>query len=263
MGFFFLLGLVVGALFGWRLVRRRKKPRFLLHLEYWVYLPGEVLPPQDDVMTALVQPSVGRSLLGPGEALLFSDVRLHIALVLRSKNAHVFRPDLMEPHIEATPEQLEALSAAKSLAKVRFVSEEPVPDRRYLNFLPQAARTLARLGGGTLVYDLLGERLLEAEALQKGDPGPYIRWVDRADGGYVRTHGLVKVGLPEIQTLPISADERWIVQEILSQVADEAWRTGVLPPSAEAKAFDDRFRVDLETGPDGIASARVHRLPGA
>ena len=255
-----VLGFLLGSLVGWWLVRRRPRRRFLIQVEYWVYLPGDAMPAQDEVMTWLVRPDEGAPKIGPAEALLFSDVRLHIALVLRAKNRHVFRPDLLEPHVDATPEELVTLDASRSLVKVRYVSEEPVPDRRYLTFLPQVVRALAELGGGNLVYDAVGERLLNAGGLRDGDPGPHIRWVAEASGGYVRTHGLKKLGLPEIRTAPIAADERWIVSEIIGQIAHAAWKTGDLPDVATAEAFDDRFRVSMDLGRDGLALARVHRL---
>ena len=255
-----VLGFLIGAFVGWWLVRRKPRRPFLLLVEYWVYLPGDTMPPQDEVMTRLVRPDEGAPRIGSAEAMLFSDVRLHIALVLRAKNRHVFRPDLLEPHVDATREQLETLDAARSLAKVRFVSEKPVPDARYLAFLPQVARTIAEIGGGSLVYDAVGERLLAPEELRAGDPGPHVRWVPEATGGYVRTHGLKKLGLPEIRTAPIAADERWIVSEVVGQIARAAWRTGDLPEVATAEAFEDRFRVSMEIGRDGVALARVHRL---
>lgn len=251
------LSLLVGIALGWWAVRgRRRKPPFLLHQEYWVYLPGDSLPPQDEIMMRLIDTKA----IGAQEALLFSDVRLHVALVLRSKNGHVFRPDLLQPHIEATPEQLATLKSAKSLAKVRYISEEPVSDRRHLTFLPQLARVTAELGGGSLIYDTVGERLLDAEALRPGDPGPNVRWVPEPTGGHVRTHGLKKLGLAEIETAHVPADQRWIVAEVIEQVARDAWLVGILPPVATARAFDDEFRVDLTLGKDGVATARVHRI---
>ena len=257
IGALFLLGLLVGAAVGWWLVRGRSaKAPYLLQLEYWVYLPGETLPPQDEVMVRLVESGA----VGAKEAQLFSDVRLHIALVLRRRNAYLFRPDLLEPHIDATPDQLAILDEARSFAKVRFLSEQPVLDARYLRFLPQVARTIAEMGGGSLAYDVVGERLLDTESLRGGDPGPGVRWVPEPTGGYVRTDGLKKRGVAEIRTASIAADERWIVTEIVRQVANQAWELGALPPAPEAEAFDDRFRVDLQLGRDHLAWARVHRI---
>ena len=96
--------------------------------------------------------------LPKNEALIFSDVRLHIALVLRSKNAHVFRPDLFEEHVEPTVELLEGLAGSKSFAKIRFISEEPLKDHRHLIFLAHAADAIADLAKGKVIYDVVAER---------------------------------------------------------------------------------------------------------
>lgn len=260
MQWFLLIGLIIGSVAGYWFATRKPKPKYLLHLEYWVYLPGVQMPPQDEVMTWLVRPESGPAAISGREAVLFSDVRLHIALVLRSKNTYLFRPDLVAPAVDATAEQLVVLEAAKSFAKVRFLSEEPVPDTRYLKFLPQVARAIATLGEGAIVYDPIGERLLAPAELVAGDPGPNIRWVPAASGGHVETLGLKKRGVPEIKTAPISADERWIVSEIVNQAAREAWDKGELPTSVMAEAFEDRFRVDLELEREGTALARIHRI---
>lgn len=259
MGVLVALCALGGAALGWWLVRGLPpRAKYLLHLEYWVYLPGDVLPPQDEIMTRVVETRG----IGSAEALLFSDVRLHIALVLRTKNGRFFRPDLLEPHVDATPEELQTLAESRSLVKVRYLSEDPVKDKRYLTLLPQVARAVAGIGRGRLAYDVIGERLLDIDALQDGDPGPNVRWVPEPTGGYVQTHGLRKRGLPEIRTAPIAADERWIVSEVVGQVARDAWDKGLLSDSATAEAFDDRFRVDLEPQRHGVSIARVHRIQG-
>ncbi len=125
-------------------IHRRQKPRYFAMAEYWVYLPGDRMPLQDDIMTLMVASNPygrgGRSPIGTAEGLVFSDIRLHIALVLRSKNPHIFRPDLFEEHIQPTKEILESLSAAQSLVKLRFASDIPLKDKRHLQFPPPRCR---------------------------------------------------------------------------------------------------------------------------
>jgi hypothetical protein len=89
-----------------RLFRRGpKKPPYLAMAEYWVYLREPQAPTQDDVMTRMIQTNPfqrgGVSPIGAKEGLLWSDIRFHMALALRDKNAHIFRPDLFEPHVDA------------------------------------------------------------------------------------------------------------------------------------------------------------------
>src|SRR5579885_1987197 len=85
----------------------RKRPRpFFAHGEYWVYLPSEDMPSQEEIMNRMLLGNPhridGKLPITKNEALIFSDVRLQIALVLRSRNAHVFRPDLFNEHVEPT-----------------------------------------------------------------------------------------------------------------------------------------------------------------
>ncbi|RYG25295.1 hypothetical protein EON82_07690 [bacterium] len=256
----FLLSLAVGAAVGYRLVTRKPKAKYFLHLEYWVYLSSETMPPQDEVMTRLVRPEVGRSAITGAEAALFSDVRLHIALILRRKNGCLFRPDLLAPYVDATPDQLEILQSAQSLVRVRYISEEKVSDTRYLKFLPQVARAYAEMGDSKLIYDPVGERLLDPQELKGGDSGPTLRWVAEATGGHVETLDLKKRGLSEIKTAWVAADERWIVGEVMDQVAREAWSQGELPQVAMAQAFEDCFQVTLEADRQGTTTARIHRI---
>lgn len=256
----FLISLAIGATVGYRLVTRKKEPKYLLHLEYWVYLPGETMPQQDEVMTRLVRPETGRPAISGAEAVLFSDVRLHIALILRRKNAYLFRPDIVAPYVDATPDQLAILQEAQSLVRIRYLSEEKVSDTRYLNFLPQVARAYAEIGGSKLVYDSIGERILAPDDLRNGDIGPNIRWVAESTGGHVETLGLRKRGLPEVQTAWIAADERWIVSEVIGQIANQAWGSGELLPTSVAEAFEDRFQVTVEPDRQGVHVARVHRI---
>lgn len=118
------------------------------------------------------------------------------------------------------------------------------------------------MGDSELLYDPVGERLMHPDDLGKGDPGPTIRWVAEATGGHVETLDLKKRGLPEVKTAWVAADERWIVSEIMGQVAREAWTKGELLETSMAEAFDDRFHVALEADRQGNHVARIHRIQG-
>ena len=156
----FLVGLFLGIALGYVvlvLISRRRESRFLAVTEYWVYIPGEKLPKQDDIMSLVLG---GNSPIGPQEGLLFSDIRLHVALVLRSKNPHVFRPDLFDDHIEPTPEILTALAESKALAKIRYLSEVRLKSDAHLQLLPYLAYAYCKLADGKAIYDVSAERLL-------------------------------------------------------------------------------------------------------
>lgn len=265
-----LLGLFFGFLIGYMVVtvvRRKRSQPFLAVTEYWVYMPGEKLPLQDEVMKLVLQ---GTAAIGPREGLVFSDIRLDVALVLRRKNPHIFRPDLFEEHIEPTADILEALSQSNSIAKVRYLSEEPLKDDRHLQLLPYLAYAYSKLGNGKVVYDVGAERLLSTEDLQamlKADknaarPDAHLRviWVSEIRSGHAETRGLVKKGLPELVTEEMELDEKVLVTSVLDEAARKLWAEGSLPESVQVSTFDDEFRLTLERPLSGRSSVKIMRV---
>lgn len=264
------LGGMAGSLFK----RSRSRPYFA-HAEFWIYLPGEELPSQDKIMDRMMYGNPhrpgGKFPIGKEEAMLFSDVRLHIALVLRARNAHVFRPDLFEEHVEPTPERLEGLAESQSFAKVRYISEEPLKDMRHLKFLSYSADAIAALGEGKVVYDVVGERLFTAaefsgllDQLDADSPDlqTQVVWKRSQAGGVAETRGLVKVGHPELVTEEMNADQQVLVKAILEGVIREVWNLPELPPFVDVRFFDDPYRVEIKQRRKGPAHVALMRLPG-
>jgi hypothetical protein len=274
----FLVGLLLGfgAALAYYLISRRAKAAspYLATAEYWVFLPSDRMPEQDAVMTRMVAQNPfsrrGRSPIGHAEGLLFSDIRLHIALVLRRKNAHVFRPDLFDSHIEADDEVLTQLTRAESFVKVRYLSEEPLKNALHLQFLPHAAAAYAALGGGSLIYDQTAERLIPLDAFERDLrehfdvtlPNLHTRvlWKREGEGCRAETRGLRKVGHAELVTPPIESDERTLVGQLLEALIEQLWTTPTLPEQVELEAFEDRFRVLLEPRRDRPTLARILRI---
>lgn len=264
----FLAGLVT-AMF------RRNRPRpYFAHAEYWVYLPTEEMPSQDIIMDRMMNGNphriAGKFPITKNEALLFSDIRLHIALVLRARNAHVFRPDLFEEHVEPTAELLEGLSASSSFAKLRFISEDPLPDRRHLMFLTHAADAISNLGKAQVIYDVVAEHLYTApeffasldlvEDVASADFQTQVVWSRGHPGGIAETRGLVKVGLPELATEPMNNDQRVLVTAILEQVIRQVWDLKALPPALDVRYYDDSYRVEIRTPRKGPAKVSLMKI---
>jgi hypothetical protein len=267
-----------GAAITWlliRFIRRRPSPPYLLHGEYWVYLPGEEMPPQEAVMDRMLRAnphrSRGKMPIGKDEALLFSDVRLHIALVRRSRIAHVFRPDLFEDHVEPTPDRLSALANSHSFAKVRYISEERVKDTRHLRFLPHAADAIASLGKGSAVYDEVAEKLYTAEEFSAeldryDDPTSpdfhtQVIWKRSQSGGFAETRGLAKVGHPELATEEMNTDQQVLVTAILEEVVRRLWLEPALPHEVDVSYYEDPYRVLIYPKRRGPAHVGLMRLP--
>ncbi|MGV3616727.1 MAG: hypothetical protein ACO1SV_15475 [Fimbriimonas sp.] len=276
--FLFLLAFVVGLVIGYVIVQRKPKAhRYLAAAEYWVFLPGETMPTQEDVMTRMIAQNPysrrGQSPIGAAEGLVFSDVRLHIALVLRRKNTQAFRPDLFEPHTEATAEALDALAHAQSFVKLRFISEEPLKGRQHLQFLLHAADAYADLGGGLIVYDHTCERLISRAELattlrENFDvtlPALHTRvvWTLEGGTGHAETRGLKKIGHPDLKTLPVEPDQRILIGSVMEAAIERLWGEPTLPERVEVDAFDDHFRILIEPGREPQALARILRVQAA
>ncbi|MEQ1822858.1 MAG: hypothetical protein ABL949_10120 [Fimbriimonadaceae bacterium] len=247
------LGLIAGKLFSvWR-----KKERFFAACEYWIYLPAQVLPDQNDVFEAMVAKNPYGQKIGKREGLLFSDIRLHISLILKAKNPHVFRPDLFTD-AEADRESLAALAKAQSIAKIRYLSEEPLSDNRHLLFVPHLADAYARLGQAVLVYDAVTESMMspaqfsaflrENDNLEETDAHVRVNWVNSGEQAFASTKGMIKKGLPELNTAPVRSDNQLLVLAVLGAVAGSFWREGKLNSGVKVECFGDEFEATLTPG---------------
>lgn len=263
---------VVAGLLWWRV--RRRDPIRLVRCEYWVYLKTPQLPSQDAILTRMVAENPhtrpGLPCIGAREGMLFSDIRLHCAVALRAKNPHVFRPDVFHEHIEPRREVLEALADSLAVARARYYSPTPLPDDRHLQFLPHFADAIASLGGGTVVYDPIGERLWLAEeffdALERAPAasGPdfhlSVFWQAAEPGGFAYTRGLAKVGLSELRTQAAPTDQRVLVMDLTRQLALRFWESRSVEREVQLTAFGDAFWGLIEGERGGEMSVRFMRV---
>lgn len=272
-----LLGIMVGMLAGALYVRYRQRRTFHAATEYWVYLPGTELPEQQTIMHRMLAANpYGKPSdppLGPREGVIFSDVRLHIALVLKSKNPQAFRKDLFAEDVDGSPDQLTRVTEANSLAKIRFISDQPLPDKRHITFLVHATDAVCELARGLLIFDHQLDRLIDppafSELLRKDpsgtDAGMHIRvlWKRTAWGGQSETRGLRKIGLDDLVSAEMESDEKVLVVEVMDEAARELWGKGTIPEPFEVSAFDDRFVIQTLASKNGLQSVRIMRVQTA
>lgn len=267
--------MVVGAVLGYFLTRRRTKPpRYLAFSELWVFLPDVQMPVQDAVMTRMLVENPfsrrGQSPVGHAEGLVFSDIRLHIALALRSKNSTTFRPDVLLNHAEPGADIAQDLAAAQSFVKLRYVSEEPLKNRVHLQFLNHAAAAYAALGQAKLIYDATAEKLyrrseFESRLAAKFDVSDaesncQVIWTREAGSDIAETRGLRKIGLPELQTFPLPEDQRTLITQVLEIAVERLWDQTTLPESLDVEAFDDQFKLVFEPMKGDKMSTRILRM---
>ena len=264
----FLIGLAIGIIVGYLVLtlRQKLKPKFFAMTEYWIYIPGERLPKQDDVMSLVLQ---GNSPVGPEEGLLFSDIRLHIALVLRTKNPHVFRPDLFDEHIEPTADLLQRMASSNAVAKIRYASEERLNSDAHLQLLPYLAYAYSKLADGVAVFDVAAEKVMSIEEFRellrdrnarRVDMHVNTIWHRSEDGGRAETRGLVKKGIPELVTAQVHADERLLVTGLVDEAAKQIWEASEFPSQVEVESYNDLFRLLLAAPKEGKSEVRIMRV---
>jgi hypothetical protein len=256
-----LLLVLLLALLG---VRRRQAAAQPPIVEYWVYLPTDKTPSTDEILKHLFATFA----LGPPEGLLFSDVRLHMAVLLRSKNAHLFVSDLLEEATPMSPEQLQLVANADALMKIRYVCDPPASDDRYLKLLPKIALATARLTGGGPIYDLPQRRVFDVSEMEallpirldaaRGEVHVRAFWVDGMQPR-AETRGLRKKGLAELRTGAMEPDEQVLVTHLVEEAGREIWKQGELPEKVVLNYFETEFEVRLEK-PKKPGPVMVHLL---
>lgn len=254
------------------LIARRRKAQPVGYIEYWVYVPVPMLPADDEIMDRMLARNPHNGPNGPAiataEALLFSDVRLHVAVATRERNPHAFRPDLF---VDAAPtaEVLSALAASHAMLKVRFVAETPIDDDRYIHFVTHLAAALADAAEGRVIYDVVAERFWlpsELHAALAEDPDARrhaihvtLHWRRHAEVGTAETRGLRKLGLPELRSDSAAFDQEVLVLELMAQAVEEVWSGRVIPAELAVRDYGDEFRLVFRPGQSGFAAVAIRR----
>ncbi|MCW5943512.1 MAG: hypothetical protein KIS66_14865 [Fimbriimonadaceae bacterium] len=269
----FVLGVGAGAGYCLWARARRKRARHLTVCEYWVYLPGTAFPDQAAVMARMMRGWGQRGTLAgpiePSEGLVIGDIRLHVVSVMRSKNRHAFRPDLFERHIVASETVLDALNAAESFVKVRFLAESPLSDRRHLPFVTQMAEAYAFVGGGTVVFDVVTERLFSADEFREDlartreeeDETFHTRvlWIEEAEASRAETRGLLKIGAPDLRSPDANPDQRVLLTTLLERAVETIWKEGSAPVPLRVEAYGDEFLFEMGESRNNVVPLRVLR----
>lgn len=252
----FALGPLIYYLIRTSRQRTRKGPALLC--EYWVYLPTEALPPQEALMHHMLAGNPHRNAIGKREGLLFTDVRLHIGLALRSKNPELFRPDLFGDHVEVSAEALARLSNSVALAKIVYGWHgAPLPDKRHLQFLHHMVGAMMRITGGNVFFDVGQEQLSLSEDMEEllGEMHQEESWSchvrvakQRVSDQEIRfvSKGLRKIGLPEFQTETVPADEWSNVSATLWDYLEDVWEDSSYPYPKEYERMGSIYSVTID-----------------
>ncbi len=268
----------LAAVIAWRRLTGKRVAGYFALTEYWVYTTSDLLPKQEAVMDRMISANPhnrpGRPCIGAREGMLFTDIRLHIALAKRAKNPLVFRPDLFESDLEPSKEVLQRLSDAQSLIKLRYMSEAVLKDTRHLQFMPHLADAMNDLAQGLLVYDVVCERLYTTDEfkalLDKNNnaerPDVHVRVVWHVDNdglGFATTKGLRKVGLPELKTDPVQGDQEVLVTGLVHRTAHHLVRNPSDESVLEYEEFGDTFLIERRERQGEHLAVGIKRRRGA
>ncbi len=274
-GWLVFLGLLtaLAAIIFWRLVVGNRTTGYLAIHEIWVYTTETRLPPQERIMDRVLKGNPhnrpGVPCIGVQEGLLFSDVRTHLAVALRSKNTTAFRPDLFHDSVVPTKEVLDNLADCPALVKVRFASEVVLKDSRHVQFVAHLAGAISDLMGGMAVFDSPMETITTADEYRASlaanpnanRPEAQVRvsWHAEAEGCYARTHGLQKVGWNDLYSDLQEADHEVLVTGIMLRLAYDIYRRPDQSGPWEFDEFGDLFLVEDAGTKEGKRTVSIKR----
>lgn len=261
-----VLAVAIGAGF---YARTSQLSKFHLHAEYWVYSSKGEMPNQDRLMARLVgdNPYVqrGQNPIGAAEGLLFSDVRLKIALLIRSKNPNLFEWSKLPESIPDHHEFVKDVGSLNSIIRLQFGSSTKPKDKRHLQFLMHAADAAAELTEATWIFDKITGSLRTREELQEilrtnfdvTKPEFHVRIQESEDQTF-RSFGLVKIGIPDFETHPVPSDQMSLVRDILEKYISLSWQRGEAFPDP-IKAYDDEFILIQKRVSPSLVQMRIVR----
>lgn len=265
--------LLAFAVLAWRYLVGKRRPDYLAVTEYWVYSNAQRIPPTEAIMDEAISKNPfnrpDRASITSREGLLFSDIRLQIAIAKREKNPHAFRPDLFDENAVPSQEVLERLAGSSTIAKIKYASNVPLTDKRHLQFLVHLAASVGRMLRSKLVFDTITERfwLIEElnEALLKSNdaerPELHVRivWKKSPEGCFAETLGLRKVGIDELRTSRQEPDMETLVCDVLHFAALRLFSKGEGAFPIEYAAHGDTFVVTPDTKVDGRQLVKISR----
>ncbi len=149
---------------------------------------------------------------------------------------------------------------------VRFATEEPMPNRDYLHFLTHLADAVADLMGSDLIYDREGMRFYtgerwKAEMMSDNARQTFERLialdaVEEARGWWLHTHGMRKIGLPDIEMCDVGREQKTVCTNILRTFAEQVFDDPSALTDREIEMFGRSHRLVLAPSERGT---RHHR----
>ncbi len=252
-------GLLGGAL--WLLLHRKKLEAMppTVRMEFWVYGNAENRPSDKEIMDQLISENPhhkkGVPPVGAAEGMTFSDVRFHLGVLKRAKNAMLFRPEIFSELDAEIPATLPALIAdSPAIFVVRFISQSPERRRTYLQFLTYVAEAIAKITGAKIIWDTETQKFFTYEDLfqaldedneaSRFDLQVVVHWTETPYEGRAFTRGMAKVGLPDIEFDHQPLDQKTLAMYLVREAARCCWNAGNLD-RCDITDYGEVFEVDF------------------
>ena len=230
-----------------------KRSHYFAHAEYWVYSNNHEMPSTEKLMVRLVasNPYIqqGQNPIGGAEGLVLSDIRLKIALLLKTRNQNLFDGRRVPASIADQHDFIREIGSFQSIVKLQYISTTKLKDKRHLQFLMHAADATAEICESDWILDkvtgVLRTKSQQEEILAKSfnvtKLDIHARLEANMDNSF-SSFGLIKAGIADFDTHPVSADQVQLVREILERYMTLSWERGEAFPDP-IKAYDDEFFI--------------------
>lgn len=256
----------------WFLARRKTKSLRppVTRVEFWVYSPTEQRPTDKQIMERLVSdnPHHKRGLppIGAAEGLTFSDVRFHIGVVKRAKNAMLFHPEIVSELDAEIPSDLpQILEDSVSVFIVRFVADGREKNLGYLQFCVYVADTIASVTNSKLIWDTESQTFIFPKELSAAlDDNPdatrfelqvVTHWTETPFEGRAFTRGMAKAGIPDVEFAGSPLDQKVLAMFLVEESARRLWQASSVEPVAFS-GYGEEFEVDFSQARPGLPSHR-------
>lgn len=262
-----LVGFAIGVAIALYFSRRKRPnvPKQRFRIEFWVFSRAAQRPSDADIMKRISAAPFAVGGISNEDARMIADIRFNIGRAMRSKNAMLFRPDVIgDPDADIDRGALALIDEVETLVTVRFAADsQPVEPKRYLRLATYAVEAICDLAKGVAIWDAVKQELFSPETLVKrlgenADGAAFehhveVRWGETADAGVAFTRGMEKIGLPDFEFDDQPLDQRTLATYLVEETAKKCWETGEVADT-RFDGFGEEFAI--EVGPDAEPSPR-------
>jgi len=256
-----LLGFAIGAAIALYFSKRKRPsvPKQRFRIEYWVFSRAANRPSDAEIMQRIAAAPFAAGGISNEDARMIADIRFNIGRAVRSKNAMLFRPDVIgDPDARIDPEALALIDEVETLVTVRFAAESrPVEPKRYLRLATYAVEAIVDLVKAVAVWDAVKQELISPQTLvdrlrQNSDGAAYehhidVRWGETAEAGVAFTRGMEKIGLPDLEFDDQPLDQRTLATYLVDETAKKCWEAGTVADT-RFDGFGEEFAIEVGAG---------------